>query len=197
MDPNTNTILSQTSGATNSLRDIRPPVEIASVWAWLWWVLGIMLAAALIAFLWWRYKNRKLAAPAIPAVPPHVRARQQLEYALTLIRQPKPFCILVSDTVRIYLEERFHFRAPERTTEEFLHELGSTNLLLPDQKESLAEFLKGCDLVKFARHEPHETDLKRLHDAAVRLVDETEPLAEGTETTPSVANESSSRTLKP
>ena len=58
-----------------------------------------------------------------------------------LINQPRPFCILVSDTVRLYLEERFNFHAPERTTEEFLHELQATRLLLPDQKQSLGEFL--------------------------------------------------------
>ena len=104
-----------------------------------------------------------------------MRAKQKLEEALALIAQPKPFCILVSDTARFYLEDRFDFRAPERTTEEFLHELQKTNLLLPDQKESLGEFLKRCDLVKFARYEPREIELKDLHDSAVRLVDETEP----------------------
>jgi hypothetical protein len=108
-------------------------------------------------------------------IPPHVRARQKLEEALALIGQPREFCILVSDTIRQYLEERFDFHAPERTTEEFLHELQGTNLLLPDQKESLSEFLKRCDLVKFARYEPREPELRDLHAAALRLVEETEP----------------------
>jgi hypothetical protein len=111
----------------------------------------------------------------VPAVPAHVRARQRLQEALALLSQPKPFCTLVSDTIRIYLEERFDFRAPERTTEEFLHELRDTNLLLADQKGSLGEFLKSCDLVKFARYEPAEPELRDLHDSALRLVEETEP----------------------
>ena len=51
-----------------------------------------------------------------------------------MIGQPREFCILVSDTVRWYLEERFDFRAPERTTEEFLYELQGTNLLTPDRR---------------------------------------------------------------
>jgi hypothetical protein len=80
--------------------------------------------------------------------------------------------------IRFYLEERFDFRAPERTTEEFLHELRATNLLLPDQKASLGEFLSRCDLVKFARYEPGESELRDLHVSAVRLVDETEPAPE-------------------
>jgi hypothetical protein len=52
--------------------------------------------------------------------------------------------------------------------------LQATDRLLPDQKESLGEFLKRCDLVKFARYEPREVELRDLYDAAVRLVDETE-----------------------
>ncbi len=90
---------------------------------------------------------------------------------------------MVSDTVRQYLEERFNFHAPERTTEEFLHELKATDLLLPDQKESLGEFLSVCDMVKFARYEPGESELQALHESAVRLVDETEPPAVTAETT--------------
>ena len=81
----------------------------------------------------------------------------------------------MSDTARFYLEERFDFRAPERTTEEFLRELAGTKLLLPDQKESLGEFLESCDLVKFAKYEPGEKELRELHYSAVRLVEETEP----------------------
>ena len=88
--------------------------------------------------------------------------------ALALIAQPKPFCILVSDTIRSYLEERFDFRAPERTTEEFLHELQDTDLLSPEQKESLGRFLESCDLVKFAKYEPGEPELRELHGSAVR-----------------------------
>src|SRR6266478_1668076 len=95
--------------------------------------------------------------------------------ALALLAQPKPFCILVSDTIRAYLEERFTFHAPERTTEEFLYELQGTDLLTRDQKESLGEFLNRCDLVKFAKYEPGESELRDLHASALRLVEETEP----------------------
>jgi hypothetical protein len=163
------------STATNDLRDIKPPVEIASGWAWVWWALG---ALALAGLLWvaWRYWQRRRAQIALPPViPAHVRAREKLEEALALIGQPREFCILVSDTVRWYLEERFNFHAPERTTEEFLYELRETDLLMPEQKGSLAEFLKRCDLVKFARYEPGEPELRDLHASALRLVEETEP----------------------
>ena len=161
---------------TNALRDIKPPVEIPSGWAWLWWGL-LVLAVAALAFLAWRYwQKRRAQARIVPVIPPHLRAKQKLREALALIGQPREFCIAVSDTIRWYLEERFDFRAPERTTEEFLYELQGTNLLTPDQKDSLGEFLKRCDLVKFAKYEPGRPELEDLHDSAVRLVEETEPI---------------------
>src|SRR5437868_6639404 len=40
---------------------------------------------------------------------------------------------------------------------------------------SLADFLSQCDLIKFAKYEPTEVELRKLHEAAVRLVNETEP----------------------
>lgn len=162
------------------LRDIKPPIEIVSPWVWLWWMLAALALIGIVAWIVW-LKRRKVPMPLVPPVPAHVRARQKLEESLALISQPKPFCTAVSDTIRFYLEERFNFRAPERTTEEFLHELGGTNLLLPDQKDSLGEFLKQCDLVKFARYEPREPELRDLHGSALRLIEETEPVEEKAE----------------
>ena len=160
----------------NDIRDIKPPVEIPSGWEWLWWTLGVLAFALILFALWKWWQKRRLQITMKPPVPAHTRAKQMLEKALELIAQPKPFCILVSDTIRIYLEERFNFRAPERTTEEFLNELQDTDLLRSAQKEKLGEFLGRCDLVKFAKYEPREPELRDLHGSALRLVEETEPV---------------------
>ena len=157
------------------IRDIVPPLVIPDGLAWLWWTLAML--AVVIAAILLRRSLRKRATQRfiLPIVPAHVRAKQQLQDALALIAQPKPFVIAVSDTTREYLEERFKFHAPERTTEEFLHELQRTDLLTRNQKESLGGFLASCDLVKFAKYEPGESELRELHGSAVRLVEETEP----------------------
>jgi hypothetical protein len=162
---------------TNEIRDIRPPVEIPSGWAWVAWIAGLLVAAALAYWAWRWWQKRKVQLAMVPVIPAHVRAKQKLQEALALIGQPREFCIAVSDTVRGYLEERFTFHAPERTTEEFLYELRETNLLTAEQKDSLGEFLQRCDLVKFAKYEPGEPELRDLHGSAVRLVEETEPAA--------------------
>ena len=160
----------------NDIRDIKPPVEIPSGYAWLWWTLAALTLLGLAIWAWRRWRKRATQVPVVPPLPAHVRAKQKLQDALALIAQPKPFVIAVSDTARWYLEERFNFRAPERTTEEFLHELQRTDRLTRDQKESLGEFLQSCDLVKFAMYEPREPELRELHGSALRLVEETEPV---------------------
>ena len=182
---NTNALIITNSGTTaaapsaaTDIHAIKPPIVIPNYWMWLWVALAVIVVAAIAitAYMLWR---RKANQPVpIPIVPPHVRAREKLQEAMGLIDQPRPFCILVSDTIRLYLEERFDFHAPERTTEEFLYELQATDLLLPEQKQSLGEFLSVCDMVKFARYEPGRPELQALHDSATRLIDETEPQPE-------------------
>lgn len=167
------------TGLTNALgevdiRDIKPPVQIPSGWAWLVWTVAIL---AITSMAWWAWRRwRRKASQPTPEiiVPPHFRAREKLRAALTLIGQPEPFCVLVSGTIRVYLEERFELNAPDRTTEEFLDQLQASSMLSLAQKRGLADFLTRCDLVKFARDEPSEPALRDIYDAAVRLVEETE-----------------------
>jgi hypothetical protein len=181
MNTNGALIVPPPSAATNAAGELtfhataKPLIEVPNGWAWLWWIVGALAVIAIVIFVWKYLRNKAAIVPPVLIIPPHVRARRALDNALSLISEPKPFTTLVSDTLRIYLEERFNFRAPERTTEEFLYELQSTNLLSKEQKQSLADFLSGCDLVKFAKYEPTETELRNLHAAAVRLVNETEP----------------------
>jgi hypothetical protein len=164
-----------TNAVANDIRDIKPPIEIPNGWEWVPAALAIIIFALALFFFWRWWQKRRAQIALVPPIPAHVRAKQKLEEALALISQPKEFCVLVSDTIRFYLEERFDFHAPERTTEEFLRELGETDLLTVEQKESLGNFLESCDLVKFAKYEPRENELRELHHSAVRLVEETEP----------------------
>lgn len=175
-----------TALATNDIRGLKGPVEIPREWAGYLWMLGVL--AAIAALIWNRFLRRLrqrafarfFTKPEVKPIPPHVRARHRLHAALRHISDPRVFCFEVSETLRVYLEERFELRAPERTTEEFLVELQSSSALNAGQKESLAAFLGSCDLVKFARFEPNESALRELHESALRLVDETqfEPVAQ-------------------
>jgi hypothetical protein len=180
--------LAATNAAPLSFHDaLKPLIAIPNVWLWFFCVAAL-LALAAAAWLVWRHQRAKAAAaPLPPPIPPHVRARRALDAALALLSDPKAFSIAVSSAIRVYLEERFDFRAPERTTEEFLIELRGTDLLTVEQKHSLGDFLAGCDLIKFAKYEPMEIELRALHAAAMKLVNETEPRRAPAEIQSSVA----------
>src|SRR6185436_9130169 len=159
------------------IHGIRPPVVIPSGY---WWILWTALAVAVAFGLWklWRkWQQKQLAPKPVVIIPPHRKAKDRLRSAEELLSDPYRFCSLVSDVVRVYLEERFDLHAPERTTEEFLYELTGNTVLNPQHKQLLEDFLTRCDLVKFARFEPSQEELRALLDSALRLIDETAPVA--------------------
>ena len=158
--------------AMKDIIDIRAPVYVFDQWWLLFTAIGIGLIA--VGLLIWFVLRRRNQLPALPfIVPAHERARQKLQAALDLLDKPKPFCILVSDAVRLYLEERFDLQAPDRTTDEFLDELRWRPVLSSGQKDLLRDFLVRCDLVKFAKVELAPNDLQGLYNSALTLIDQT------------------------
>ena len=85
----------------------------------------------------------------------------------------KEFYERISDILRHYIEHRFELRAPERTTEEFLIELQWTDVLSGSDKESIGEFLKHCDLVKFAKYNPTSEQIQRTFDLVKDFIEKT------------------------
>lgn len=154
------------------LHAVKPPVPIVSVWPYAV-AAGLLALLAALVIAWWLRRRRKPSAPAPVLVPPHRRAQDRLRAALDLLHDPEAFTVRVADTLRVYLEERFQMNAPDRTSEEFLEEIQSSPLLTPSQKCLLADFLTRCDLVKFARAQPSETELRGLWKTAMDLVSET------------------------
>jgi hypothetical protein len=155
------------------LRDIRGPVDIATVMAWLVRALLVAVPLALLAVAWWWRRRRKRPAEQVVRETAAARARARLSEAWSLLDHPERFCTLLSEIVRVYLEERFGLRAPDRTTEEFLSGLQDSVALGQIHKRLLEDFLTQCDLVKFAKGDPERDELERLHQLAARLVDDT------------------------
>ncbi len=151
---------------------IRGAVEVPDPWQTYRLVGLVLLIAGICAlgfWLWWRRRGPAMAGPGIR---PDDAARQRLQRALDLLDQPQVFVAEVSAAVRAYLEDRFGWRAPDRTTEEFLAELQQNGELATTDRESLGHFLGACDLVKFAGVRPGRPELEELHGAALRMVNE-------------------------
>ena len=152
------------NGGSAEIKDIRGPLSLPENIALQILLIAILLLLILLGiagFLYWRKISNKKKPLEVQLRPEEI-ALQELEQLLAeklLARgEVKLFHLKISDILRHYIENRFGFKAPERTTEEFLTELSMArsqkNSLLGSHKTLLADFLIHCDLVKFAKHEP-------------------------------------------
>lgn len=167
------------------IRAIRGPLEIPfSVIYLLPWLL-LLAAVGLIAFrLRRRWGRGEEAAPRrsviIPRLP-HEEAYEALDRldASHLLERGeiKEYHILVSEIIRSYVEGRFGVFALELTTGAVTDGLRETGLA-DDTLVAFADFLSGCDLVKFAKLRPVPDDCRRVLVAARELVDRTRPRVE-------------------
>jgi hypothetical protein len=136
------------SAPAEDIVDIRPPIHIAAPYPWLAWGVGALLVFGVSAAVWKlrrRRQRRKLA---------YEIALERLENTRPLMRESnaEPFSLAVSEIVRQFVEEVLPVRAAHRTTDEFLRDLTSLSYLpLAQHRDSLADFLRHCDLAKFAR----------------------------------------------
>jgi len=159
------------------IEDIEDVVEMpekSSLW-WVWVFIIALFAIVAGAFLFLR---RKRAAELMRIFRPaheiaYARLRALIKEDLVATGRIKEFYDRISSILRHYIEHRFDLRAPERTTEEFLAELQYTDVLGACDKESLAEFLTHCDLVKFARHNPTNEQIQKTFNLVKEFIAKT------------------------
>ncbi|MGK5092160.1 hypothetical protein WDW89_09155 [Deltaproteobacteria bacterium TL4] len=160
------------------LKEIAPPVEIPFVikpWMYVLAGVGGLVLFGIGGFYWWYQRRDVVQKTAYRSA--HEIAYDALERLLAeqLVEkgEVKLFYFQVSNILRHYIENRFLLRAPEQTTEEFLHELKGTETLAPSQKEVLKQFLRHCDMVKFAKHQPQNDEIQGVFDACKQFIKET------------------------
>ena len=159
------------------IADIAPPVSMPDdIPLWPFVIIAIVIIAAAVIIVI-RMKRKTAAAIARLFKPAHEIAYQRLQklVAAKLIEKGmlKEFYQRISDILRHYIEDRFDLMAPERTTEEFLFELSESNILPQGDKDSLAEFLIHCDLVKFAKHQPGTEQIQKTFDLVKNFIAKT------------------------
>jgi hypothetical protein len=90
----------------------------------------------------------------------------------------REFSSAISDTVRRYIEAGFKVTATHRTTEEFLHGILDTeNSPLSSHRPLLAEFLRQCDLAKFAGMSLSADNMESLYQSARSFIVGTSPVS--------------------
>lgn len=160
--------------SAQDIRDIRPPIHIPGSWLWPAVIVGCCILAVLVIAAWrWRQRHvetmRKLA---------HELALEKLGDTRVLLvpEQARAFSIAVSGIIRSYIEERFNIQAAHRTTLEFLHDcLTQADGSLEPYREQLGEFLRFCDLAKFARWVLSVPEMEAMLASGIAFVIATAP----------------------
>jgi hypothetical protein len=172
-------ILGRTQTPPADIRDVKPPEALPFDWRPYGIAAAVVLAVGLFGTGLYVLLNRPKRQRVVPPRPPHEVALAALNRLRSrgLVEQGQfeGYYVELSGIVRHYLEDRFHLRAPEMTTEEFLATLARDTRLVPAHRRLLGEFLSQADLVKFARHLPTLRDAEAAYEAARRFVDDTRP----------------------
>ena len=147
-------------------------------------ITALILAALLLLWLFYKRKRADVSEEIHPLSAQEL-ALQRLAALLESRKHEsdiKGFFVELSDIVRWYVERLTGIRAPELTTEEFLHRIAK-----PEQQwgrfeqppchstgslESLVPFLEAADSVKFAKHVPADNEIMLAFHRAERFVRE-------------------------
>ncbi len=161
---------------------------------WLQWLLiglGVLLFAAIIIYFLFFRKKPETEEERIANLTPFDRALEKLkklEESQYLIRsEHKKYYSELTDIVRAYIEEDVHLAAKESTSDELIAKLEMLKDAdkLPLEEATISNFkevLKTADLVKFARLQPAQTQVKIDTTVVEQMVTETkEALPEETE----------------
>lgn len=156
-------------------KDIKEPFGEPFNWMWYknyfyWGLAALVFVVGL--FLIIRYYNRKrrniLQEPEKPKVPAHITALASLEKIreekIWQQQKVKEYYSSITDTVRLYIEERFQIPALESTSDELLTIMRS-QVIDSLSKEKLKQILVLSDFVKFAKMIPveHEHEITLQH----------------------------------
>ena len=162
----------------DDIRDVRSPVDFPTNYLPLLFIILIVIIIGIIFILkYFRGKWRKGGASFKKIKDPWDIALEEIEQLMhsSILKERKfnEYFDRLSDIIRRYFEGRFHIRAPEMTTEEFLGSLKVHQVLLREQEDIVQRFLTACDMVKFADHLPQSQEIEQCLDLAKTLIYQT------------------------
>ncbi len=157
----------------------KPPSDFIPVYVFNWGfvilasLLLLLIALVVAGHFYFRRSGRKKVETEQQREPPEVVAERRLE---ELLASPwyqkkmwKEFFLELTDIVRDYLAEVFRFSAYADTTFEILTELKIKKISSGDLA-MVRTFFEKSDLIKFAKYEPTEEEVKELIESARRII---------------------------
>lgn len=138
--------------------------------------LGLLFCMLMVLVFIKRSRRKERAAERVYKAAHEIalqRLRELEDQGLVSAGRLKLFYESVSNVLRYYIEDRFSMKAPERTTEEFLAEIKYDYVFSAGDKDSLEQFLRHCDLVKFAKHQPDNEQVRQTVELVRDFIDRT------------------------
>ena len=153
-----------TDSSITKTKDIKPPFAEAFNWKWyskyFYWGFAFLVIIILIILItiYFTKKNKIVVLKSEkPKIPAHIIALQSLEKIkneqIWKEEKTKEYYSSISDTIRLYIEERFKVNALESTTAEIMKAFRS-QVVDKESKDKLQQLLMLSDLVKFAKQFP-------------------------------------------
>ena len=137
------------------------------------WYYAVIAAAVIAIISLLIFLNKKIRTRPLTYWQQARNNLDELEKAMPL--EAEKFYVILSDTIRQYIEKRFSLAATEQTSEEFIQTMRYSSLIDDKQKSSLTNFLNAADLVKFARASTEDQELVRSLTMARHFIEDTLP----------------------
>jgi len=168
------TVVASKQPSLDELRGQTPPIGLPAHRLFLLLAIGsaLFLAGGGILAWWLLWGRQKAVAKKI------LTAREIASLELDRLledklaqRDVKLFYVELTGIVRRYIEKTKGIRAPEQTTEEFLHEIARRKTFSTEENRRMKYFLEAADLVKFAAHRPEDEDVEASCHRAKEFID--------------------------
>ncbi|MCF0177795.1 MAG: hypothetical protein HUJ90_04140 [Bacteroidales bacterium] len=167
--------------ATYEIKDIKAQMKYPLTFKELLpWIGGFLLFVAaiwaLMRYIRLRKEQKSFFGKLVVKDPPHIVALRSLDkimkQKLWQGGKEKQFHTAVTDTLRVYIAERFNIVTMERPSQEMLDEL---KLQMKDETlfYDISELFSRADLVKFAKYSPTTEENEETVPTSVRFVNST------------------------
>jgi len=140
-------------------------------------LIGIFLLILLLgatAFYWLKRKREVVRTEEkIVQIDPYKEAKKELK-ALAQKKdrsEPKPYIFTLSRILRLYIERQFKLSALEQTSEEFINAVSNHSFLAQHCLQSIEEFAKAGDLIKYAPESRMAEEISHLFKLAEGTID--------------------------
>lgn len=177
-------VISVEVDTTKTIKDILPPYTAPITFKELLpWIAGGIALVAIIFFIIYYIRRKKKKESIISKknlIPAHERALKALEKIrkeeLWKKDKTKAYYTELTDVIRLYISERYHFDALEMISSEIIYEMQSR--IEEDLLQKIRNMLTLADMVKFAKVKPLPDEHSKCLTDAFSLVNETKQVIE-------------------